>query len=73
MEVFLFFMRHIPFWAIPLGLVCIEVAILFWLKQKKKKFWITVALAFVLLGFVVFYYWVGGPTHVVKFFTEMDI
>jgi hypothetical protein len=63
--------RHIPFWAIPMGLICVEIAILLWVKELKRRFYFVVALGLFFLTLVIFYYWQGGPGPSVNFFLNL--
>lgn len=68
MEVVYFIIRYTPFWAVPLLMISLEFAYIYWLKSLRKM-----ALSFILLGFIsflmtAFYYWAGGPDNAVKEF-----
>jgi hypothetical protein len=62
-----FLTRHIPFWAIPLTLVSLELAYMFWLKKKKSTVLFFLTVAAIGLISVSFYVWVGGPEKGVKY------
>ena len=58
--------RYTPFWAIPLLLISLECAYLFWIRKKTKFIVLSITLAFISLSAVGFYYWAGGPEKSVK-------
>jgi hypothetical protein len=66
MDVIYFFVRHIPFWAIPLIFVCVEFGYLYWLKDEiaiARNFGALAGFAFICL---VYYYIAGGPENSVN-------
>jgi len=66
-----FLIRHIPFWAIPIILISMEFAYVYWLKNKKKvyPFFLTVSgLCFLT---IIYYYWAGGPEEAVSFLRQL--
>ncbi len=65
-----FLIRHTPFWAIPMFVVSIEFEYLNWLRKKKFYFRMCVLLGFISAGFIVYYYWAGGPERAVRKFIK---
>lgn len=61
-----FLARHIPFWAVPLIVLGLEFAYMFWLKKKKFSVTFCLILAFIGLSAIFFYIWAGGPEKSVK-------
>ncbi len=61
MDTILFFIRHTPFWAIPIFIIALDFAYLYWLKSFKKVAFIFAFVAMLSLVSVIFYYWAGGP------------
>lgn len=61
-----FVVRFTPFWSIPLMLLGMEFAYLFWLRKKKKLIAICSFIAVFSLLSTVYYYWAGGPVGAVK-------
>jgi hypothetical protein len=63
--------RHTPFWAIPLIVIGLEFAYIFWLRKKKKTAYFFCSFALVGLLAVSFYWWAGGPDKSVQFLKKM--
>lgn len=61
METFLFFIRHTPFWAIPLLLISAEFGYLFWIRKKKNLVFVCATLACISLVASFYYFVAGGP------------
>jgi hypothetical protein len=66
-----FLARHTPFWAVPLIVLGLEFAYLFWLKKKKSG--VTVCLIVALVGALAvgYYVWAGGPEKSVKIIKKL--
>ncbi len=66
MDIFHFILKYTPFWAIPLIMICLEFAYIYWLKSIRevaKAFMAVVILCLITLGY---YIWAGGPEGIVK-------
>lgn len=61
MDVILFFIRHTPFWAVPLLLIGADFAYLYWLKSFKKVALVFAAISFFSLISLCYYFIAGGP------------
>jgi hypothetical protein len=63
-----FLIKHTPFWAIPLMLVSMEFAYLFWLRKKKTN--VKICIFFILFSIIAlgWYYYAGGPDKAVRKF-----
>ena len=61
-----FLTRYTPFWAIPIMLISLECAYLFWIRKKKKYVIISLITSALTLFSVCFYYWSGGPDKSVQ-------
>jgi len=73
---FFFFLKHTPFWAIPIILISLEFAYFFWLKKQKTVVAFSLVLALFCSVFLGFYVWAGGPEKAVKkvkFFIHHDV
>lgn len=66
MQEIYFLARHAPFWGVPLLVLGLEFAYLFWLKKKKSGAILGVMVALIGLSVTVFYVWAGGPEKSVK-------
>lgn len=71
MDAIYFFLRYIPFWAVPMMIICAEFAYVFWLKSHTKVSISFASITIVCLFMTVFYYWVGGPDHAVRVFNDI--
>ncbi|MDA8793914.1 hypothetical protein N9N67_11755, partial [Bacteriovoracaceae bacterium] len=63
---FYFFIRHTPFWAVPIILISAEFSYVFWIRKKKKSLVFFISIAFMSLIFLIFYIYAGGPEKSVK-------
>ncbi len=70
METFHFFLKHTPFWAIPVILIGGEFAYIYWLRDRRKAAQVFLALCVICFGFLVYYYISGGPKGSVMSFIE---
>jgi len=61
-----FLARHAPFWGIPLVILGLEFAYLFWLKKRKRAAAIYFLLFVMGLSSTIFYFWAGGPERSVN-------
>jgi hypothetical protein len=60
-------MRYIPFWAVPLLMICGQFAYIYWLKSIKTTAYLFVVLGGVSIFFIGFYIYVGGGENVAVF------
>lgn len=65
-QLFYFLLQYAPFWGVPLFLITLEFAYIYWLKQKRGASLILLTLALIATVFVLYYYWAGGPDQVLK-------
>lgn len=66
-----FLLRHTPFWAIPVLILGLEFAYLFWLRKKVRAAFFCLIIASIGLSAVSFYFWAGGPDKSVAFVKKM--
>lgn len=66
MQELYFFVRHTPFWAVPIMILGSEFAYLYWLRKKKANTVFCLLIVFIGVSANVFYYWAGGPDKSVK-------
>lgn len=71
MDFVYYLIKYIPFWAVPIWLICIEFAYIFWLKSIRRVSFIFIGIGGCMPFFIGFYYYAGGPDGAVKLF--MDI
>lgn len=62
--------RHTPFWAVPMLVICIEFAYVFWLRKKKTNLKICLVFAFISIIALSWYYYAGGPDKAVRKFIK---
>jgi len=63
---FVFSLKHTPFWAIPLSIISFQFARIFFAKQMKKIAWFFVLLIFISFSCLSLYLWAGGPEKIVE-------
>lgn len=66
MDIFHFILKYTPFWSIPLIMICMEFAYIYWLKSIKEVAKAFMAVAFVCVLALGHYIWSGGPDGVVE-------
>ncbi len=71
MQELYFFIRHTPFWAVPIMILGSEFAYLYWLRKKKANTFFCLALVFIGASANLFYVWAGGPDKSVKVIRKM--
>ncbi|MAW07235.1 MAG: hypothetical protein CME61_03020 [Halobacteriovoraceae bacterium] len=64
MDIFIFFMRYIPFWAVPLFLIALQFTYIYWLKSIKPMAYLFIFVGIMCLGFNIFYFYMGGGENV---------
>jgi hypothetical protein len=64
-EIF-FMIRHTPFWAVPLIVICLEFGYVFWLRKKIRAFKICTGLVIFSFFCLTFYIYAGGPERAVR-------
>ncbi len=65
MDIFIFILKYTPFWAIPLLMICLEFAYIYWLKSIKGVAKSFMAVVFICFISIVYYIWAGGPEGIV--------
>lgn len=71
LDIFIFLLKFIPFWAVPLGLTSAHFAYLYWLKDYKEIAYVWGISTLFCLTFVVLYFVIGGPDHIVEVFIRI--
>ncbi len=61
MEALIILIRHIPFWAIPILLICGEFSYVYWVRDKREIAKILIGIGGFCFLWLVYYYWCGGP------------
>ena len=71
LDILLFILKYIPFWATPLGLISIHFAYLYWLKDY-REFAVAWGLVILLcLTSIAIYFVIGGPDQIVQTFIRV--
>ena len=69
-EIIHFALKYTPFWAIPLLMICIQFAYIYWSKKYRftSKSFITIGV----LSFfsIIYYIWAGGGEPAVQYFLD---
>ncbi len=71
LDVVLFIVKYIPFWAVPIGLMSIHFAYLYWLKGYREVSYIWGGIVLFCLTSVVFYLILGGPDQITSTITHI--
>lgn len=66
-----FLVRYTPFWAVPILLMSLEFAYLFWLRKKKRLIAFCIILNSISIIALAYYYWAGGPEESVKYLMKL--
>ena len=56
-----FLITHTPFWAVPLLLISLNYAYIFWLKSYRDASFLFIFIGLFCSVFIVYYAWHGGP------------
>jgi hypothetical protein len=56
-----FFFRYIPFWAIPLFMICMQFGYIYWVKEVRWVAYALYAAAGTCALFLVYYIYAGSP------------
>jgi hypothetical protein len=70
MDMIIFMLRYVPFWAVPLALISGEFAYIFWLKSMKRisSFFVVIFVFSVI--FIGYYYYAGSPENSARIFLK---
>lgn len=71
LDVFLFILKYIPFWAVPMTLIGSHFAYLYWLKDYREMAYVWMAITLFCLTSVAIYFVIGGPDQIVQTFTHV--
>jgi len=64
-DIFIFIVKFIPFWAVPMILISIHFAYLYWLKDFREMTYVWGAITLFCLTSIVLYFALGGPDQIV--------
>jgi hypothetical protein len=73
MQEIFFLARHTPFWSVPLIIIGLEFAYIFWKRKKRATFKFFLSFAFIGILSLTFYIWAGGPEKSVKVLKKIYI
>jgi len=65
MDYFYFFIRHTPFWAVPLLYISLQFGYIYWVKEYRRAAFSFLLIAPVAVISLTLYYWLGGPDLIV--------
>lgn len=71
MDIFYFMLRHTPFWAVPMVMICGQFARVYWSREFRKTGLAFAAGAGISLVFIIYYFAAGGPDKAPVKFQEM--
>ena len=69
-DIILFTAKYIPFWAVPFGLISINFAYSFWLKDFRHIAYFWLGITLFCLTAVGIYFVLGGPNGITKSLTQ---
>lgn len=71
MDALYFLIRYTPFWGVPVGMIAVQFAYIYWLKDIRRISYLLVIVALFCLVCVILYLVAGGPDDSVKRFQEL--
>lgn len=71
LDIFLFILKYIPFWAVPMGLMSANFAYLYWLKDFREIAYGWGVVTLFCLTSTAVYFVIGGPDQIVQTFTHV--
>ncbi|MFA6238973.1 MAG: hypothetical protein WC635_16670 [Bacteriovorax sp.] len=71
LDIFIFILKYIPFWAVPMGLTSAHFAYLYWLKDYREIAYVWGFSTLFCLTSVGIYFVIGGPDQIVQTFTHI--
>ncbi|GAB4021357.1 MAG: hypothetical protein Fur0010_24370 [Bdellovibrio sp.] len=70
LDSFLFLLRYIPFWAIPVMMISIQFGYMYWLKEVPRAAYVCVVVAAICSLFIIYYLWAGTPDNSAQYFLK---
>ena len=71
LDILLFILKYIPFWAVPMGLMSAKFGYNYWIKDFKEMAYAWGAITLFCLTSVALYFVIGGPDQIVQTFTHV--
>lgn len=71
LDLLLFIVKYIPFWAVPMGLMSANFAYLYWLKDFKEMSYAWGIITLFCLTSIGAYFVIGGPDQIVQTFAHI--
>jgi len=71
LDVALFILKYIPFWAVPMGIICAQFSYLYWLKDFREMAYVWGVASLFCLTSVAAYFVIGGPDQIIQTFTHV--
>lgn len=71
LDILIFILKYIPFWAVPMGLMSANFAYLYWLKDYREFAYVWLVLTLFCLTSVAVYFVIGGPDRIVQTFIHV--
>ena len=71
LDLLLFILKYIPFWAVPLGLTSANFTYVYWLKDFREAAYVWAGITLFCLTSVAIYFVIGGPDQIVQTFTHV--
>lgn len=70
MDALFFLLRYTPWWSIPIILICMQFAYIYWLKDLWTYAYILWAAAFLCFLVLVYYVYAGSPDNAARYFDD---
>jgi hypothetical protein len=70
-DILIFIVKYIPFWATPLALISLHFTYLYWLKDYREMAIAWGIIILLCLTSIVIYFVIGGPDHIVQTFIHI--
>lgn len=72
LDIAIFVLKYIPFWAVPMGLTCAHFAYLYWLKDFREMAYVWGTGTLFCLTSIAIYFVIGGPDQIVQTFLHIS-
>ena len=71
LDIVLFIVKYIPFWAVPIGMMATHFAYLYWLKSYREVAYVWAGIVLFCLTSVIIYLLMGGPDQITNTITHI--
>ncbi|MCR9203728.1 MAG: hypothetical protein NXH75_04060 [Halobacteriovoraceae bacterium] len=71
LDALFFLFRYIPFWTIPIIMICAQFGYVYWVKEVRNIAWILYSVAMVNGIFLIYYVYAGSPENSARILDEL--